>query len=290
MTAAPPASQRGEDWEAHLLERYPAPTATPPQKEKEKSSFRDYSNAEPGVVAFYKTNHELQTLALVLAKKEQYGKLALGEWTVWEGLERLNALVDESDPDTSLSQIQHAFQSAEAARRDNKPRWFQLVALIHDLGKLLFFEGEPQHLVVGDTFPVGCRYSDRVIFSEFFVANPDFHDPALQTVNGIYEPGCGLDRVHLSWGHDEYLYQVMKDYLPVEALYTIRYHSFYAAHREYAYQHLFNETDHQMMQYVREFNPYDLYSKGDPPAEDDPALVAYYKALIDEFVPGKIKW
>lgn len=31
------------------------------------------------------------------------------------------------------------------------------------------------------------------------------------TENGIYEPGCGLDNVLLSWGHDEYLYNVLKD-------------------------------------------------------------------------------
>ena len=48
--------------------------------------------------------------------------------------------------------------------------------------------------------------------------------------------------MHLSWGHDEYLYQVVKDYLPEEALYMIRYHSFYAGHREGAYDHLMNDA------------------------------------------------
>ena len=46
----------------------------------------------------------------------------------------------ESDPDTELSQIEHLLQSAEAIRRDGKPRWMQLTGLIHDLGKLLFLE------------------------------------------------------------------------------------------------------------------------------------------------------
>ena len=31
------------------------------------------------------------------------------------------------------------------------------------------------------------------------------------TENGIYEAGCGLDNVLISWGHDEYLYMVLKD-------------------------------------------------------------------------------
>ena len=35
--------------------------------------------------------------------------------------------------------------------------WFHLVGLIHDLGKVMAFFGEPQWAVVGDTFPVGCK-------------------------------------------------------------------------------------------------------------------------------------
>ena len=137
--------------------------------------------------------------------------------------------------------------------------------LIHDLGKVLCLFGEPQWAVVGDTFPVGCRYSEKIVFPEFFADNPDSSVPEYQTPCGIYEPGCGLDRVHLSWGHDEYLYHVVKDYLPDEGLAMIRYHSFYAAHREGAYTHLMNDHDRRLMDWVRAFNPYDLYSKGHQP-------------------------
>ena len=42
----------------------------------------------------------------------------------------------------------------------------------------------------------------------------------------------------------------------------IRYHSFYAAHREGEYDHLMNDHDRSMFDWVRAFNPYDLYSKG----------------------------
>ena len=72
--------------------------------------------------------------------------------------------------------------------------------------------------MVGDTFPVGCRYSEKIVFHEFFRDNPDWNVPKLQSRCGIYEPGCGPDRVHLSWGHDEYLYHVVKDHLPDEGL------------------------------------------------------------------------
>ena len=83
--------------------------------------------------------------------------------------------------------------------------------------------GEPQWAVVGDTFPVGCRFSDKIVYPEYFDANPDIRDRRYNTKYGIYKPNCGLRNVHMSWGHDEYLYQMVKNYLPEPALYMIRY-------------------------------------------------------------------
>lgn len=107
---------------------------------------------------------------------------------VWEAIELLNTLIDESDPDvsslrcptyaretddvnyilqTSMSQIDHLLQTAEAIRRDGKPEWMQVkslwfkeilfetdfgqvTGLVHDLGKLLLlFGSEGQWDVVG---------------------------------------------------------------------------------------------------------------------------------------------
>jgi inositol oxygenase len=208
---------------------------------------------------------------------------------VWEAMEYLNTLVDDSDPDTDLSQIQHLLQAAEAARADGQPRWFVLTCLIHDLGKILCLWGEPQWAVVGDTFPVGCAWSGRIVFHEFFADNPDAKEPRYQTLNGIYEAGCGLENVHLSWGHDEYLYHVVKDHLPDEALHMIRYHSFYPWHREGAYAHLTNAKDRAMLPWVQRFNPYDLYSKATE-KPDVEKLRPYYQDLIDEYFPAELRW
>jgi inositol oxygenase len=277
---------RLDDWEEFLQTRYPeAPAAA-----KKKEDFRDYrAEARPGVTEFYLLNHRHQTLDFVQRKKREYLPLRLRWMGIWEAMEYLNTLVDDSDPDTELSQIEHLMQTAEAIRRDGHPRWFILTGLIHDLGKVLCLYGEPQWAVVGDTFPVGCAFSDRVVFPEFFADNPDSQDARYQTPCGIYEEGCGLDRVHLSWGHDEYLYQVVKDYLPEEAGYMIRYHSFYAAHREGAYAHLMNEQDRRMFDWVRAFNPYDLYSKGES-RPDVAGLRPFYEELIAEFFPPALSW
>jgi inositol oxygenase len=180
-------------------------------------------------------------------------------------------------------------QTAEAIRRDGRPRWFILTGLIHDLGKVLCLFGEPQWAVVGDTFPVGCAFSDRVVYPEFFADNPDSAVPQYQTACGIYPEGGGLGGVHLSWGHDEYLYRVVRDHLPDEALYMIRYHSFYAAHREGAYEHLMDDRDRAMFDWVRAFNPYDLYSKGES-RPDVAGLRPFYEDLIAEYFPPALSW
>ena len=197
--------------------------------------------------------------------------------------------VDDSDPDTNLSQLEHLLQTAEAIRSAGHPRWFVAVGLVHDLGKILCLWGEAQWAVVGDTFPVGCRYSERVVYPEFFAANPDARDPRLQTECGIYEQGCGLDKVHMSWGHDEYLYHVVKDCLPQEGLYMVRYHSFYAAHREGAYDRLMNDRDREMFRWVCEFSRYDLYSK-DSEVPDVERLRPYYEELIGAYFPADLRW
>lgn len=142
-----------------------------------------------------------------------------------------------------------------------------------------------------DTFVVGCAFSDKNIYPETFEGNPDFDDAVYSTEDGIYEPHCGLDNVMLSWGHDEYLYHVIKDQctLPDEALAMIRYHSFYPWHREGAYMHLTNAKDVKALAAVRAFNPYDLYSKSDKPV-DMKELRPYYEGLIAKFFPPELDW
>lgn len=234
---------------------------------KDKTIFRQYEQACERVKGFYKEQHTKQTVAYNLKARNDFKSRVRAEMTIWEAIEMLNQLKDESDPDTELSQIEHLLQSAEAMRRDGKPRWMQLTGLIHDLGKLLYFFGaEGQWDVVGDTFPVGCDFDDRIVYGkESFVDNPDFGHEIYGTKYGIYYPGCGLENVMLAWGHDEYLYHVVKEQslLPQEALAMIRFHSFYPWHSAGAYAELMNKEDERMLQVVRAFNPYDLYSKSD---------------------------
>lgn len=271
-----------DEWDDFVATRY--------KQGKSEEEFRNYKpDANPGVTEFYRLNHTHQTLDFVLNKKAEYGPLTRDKKSIWEMAEYLNTLVDDSDPDTDLTQIEHLLQTAEAIRKDGHPRWFVLTGLVHDLGKVLCLYGEPQWAVVGDTFPVGCAWSDQIVFPEFFAENPDSRVPEYQTKYGIYQPNCGLDKVHLSWGHDEYIYTVTRNYLPEPAQYMLRYHSFYPAHRHGAYGHLMNDHDMEMFEWVRKFNPYDLYSKGRE-RPNFKEIKPYYEDLVSEYFPDQIAW
>lgn len=276
-----------EHWEDDLLRRYPDPDTIATAKTKEE--YRNYEEpARDSVKEFYRLNHTYQTFEFVENKKKEFLQFNKKEMPIWEAFDFLNQLVDDSDPDTDLDQFQHLLQTSEAIRADGHPDWMVLTGLFHDLGKVLCLFGEPQWAVVGDTFPVGCAFSDKIVYSEFFKYNPDSQNETFNTKYGIYEPNCGLDQVQLSWGHDEYIYQMMKDYLPESALYMLRYHSFYAQHREHAYDHLLNKHDQEMFYWVNLFNPYDLYSKS-PVPPNWKELKPYYEDLVAKYLPPKLK-
>ena len=285
-----------EEWEDFLKVRYPEAVESKPSRfqatdpNKKQAQFRNYeAEARPTVREFYRLNHLHQTFDFVQAKKKEFLSLDRRPMGVWDAMEFLNTLVDDSDPDTDSSQLEHLLQTAEQIRADGHPRWFILTGLIHDLGKILCLFGEPQWAVVGDTFPVGCAFSPRIVFHPFFADNPDSREPRYRTRNGIYEEGCGLDQAHLSWGHDEYLYHVVKDHLPDEALYMIRYHSFYPWHREGEYGHLLNKKDRAMLRWVQAFNPYDLYTKNHAKPNVQ-TLRPFYDELIREYFPATLRW
>src|SRR5262245_31324922 len=125
--------QHVDDWEESLAARYPAG-----ESGKAKEAFRDYrAEARPSVKEFYRLNHRYQTLDFVRQKKSEYLPLRKKKMGVWEAMEFLNTLVDDSDPDTDLGQIEHLMQTAEAIRADGHPGWVSLIGLIKDLGMSL---------------------------------------------------------------------------------------------------------------------------------------------------------
>jgi len=268
---------------------------------EEKNAFRDYTKLDAlgdRVRMTYTAMHTHQTMAFVKQQQAKWLKFNHMEATIMEALDMLNELVDESDPDLDLPNIVHAFQTAERIREEHPDKeWFHLVGLIHDLGKIMAFYGEPQWAVVGDTFPVGCQPQPSIVYGiDSFKDNPDIKDSRYNTKLGIYQEGCGLDQVIMSWGHDEYLYQVLLNHMtkvgtsiPKEGLWAVRYHSFYPWHSGGDYSHLTSAEDKDALDWVTKFNRYDLYTKSTK-IPDVKALKPYYQGLVDKYLPGNVSF
>jgi inositol oxygenase len=79
---------------------------------------------------------------------------------------------------------------------------------------------------------VGCKFpADAAVYPDQHARlNPDASVPELNTPCGIYEAKCGTENWLCSYGHDEYLFQVLqgnKDVhsFPSDLWNIIRFHS-----------------------------------------------------------------
>jgi inositol oxygenase len=266
-------------------------------------TFRNYEDSarQDVVKKTYTEMHTYQTVEFVKEQHKNWLNFDKGEFTVMEIVDVLDTFVDDSDPDNDLPNSIHDFQTAERIREQwPEHDWFHLIGFLHDLGKVLACEeiagkcALEQWATVGDTFCVGCAPSDDIVFGlESFKGNPDIAHPIYGTEYGIYSPNCGISNLMMSWGHDEYMYWVLKENgctIPEEGLNMIRFHSFYPWHEKRAYTHLEAPEDLETLKWVKEFNKFDLYSKGDS-IPDVEALKPYYQSLCEKYnIGGLLRW
>lgn len=267
--------------------------------QEDGKTYRKYevnpsNSIEERVKNHYYNQHRLQTVAFVEEMHRKWLSFNHGSMQILEALDVLANFLDESDPDVDEANLAHAYQTAERLRKchPDKP-WMHLAGLVHDLGKVMSVWGEEQWAVTGDTYPVGCAPSDTIVFGvSSFDGNPDLQNPKYNTELGMYTAGIGLENLMMCWSHDEYMYQVLVNHgttLPEEALYAIRFHSFYPYHSHNAYRQFMNEKDHRLMDAVLMLNSCDLYSKNDE-KPDIEELKPYYQSLVDQYIPGNVKW
>ncbi|CAI5707388.1 hypothetical protein KXD40_007673 [Peronospora effusa] len=272
---------------------------------KAEEEFRNYEDSDRHALVsrHYALMRKNQTVVFQEKMQAKYGSFANIKMTIREAFTALMGYVDSSDPDSSLPNLEHMLQTAEGIRAAGHPDWFQLVGLLHDMGKIQYLWGDAedgqegtangdQWALGGDTWVVGCKIPDSVVFPECNATNPDMSDPRYNTKYGMYEPHCGFTNLKFAWGHDEYLYQMLKfnkTTIPEEGLAMIRYHSCYPWHNKKEYTHLMSEEDEDLLDWVLEFNKFDLYTKADvrPNVEK---LWPYYQAIIDKYLPGKLLW
>ncbi|KAI8894459.1 inositol oxygenase [Globomyces pollinis-pini] len=272
---------------------------------KAVETFRNYQDSSRQAIVHrhYNLMRQNQTVEFQNKMQQKWGSFSKAKMSIWEAFKALEDYVDSSDPDSSLPNLEHMLQTAESIRAAGHPDWFQLVGLLHDMGKIQFLWGDPvdgqegtalgdQWALGGDTWVVGCQIPDTCVFPEFNKLNKDMTNPRYSTKLGMYQMQCGLKNLKFAWGHDEYLYQMLihnKTKIPEEGLAMIRYHSCYPWHQKGEYRHFMTENDHVLLDWVLEFNKFDLYSKADA-RPDINELKPYYSSLIDKYCPGKLSW
>jgi inositol oxygenase len=256
------------------------------------NSLRIY-NTDTIQYDLYRNMHKNQDLQYVINKKKQYSILDNKIYSMKDALQLLNTFIDPSDPDLDEENLIHGYQTAERIRNiEPANKELQLIGLIHDVGKILYSFGEPNWAVVGDTYVVGCKYPKSIVYYDTLTRNKDFNK---YDDYGIYKYKCGLDNLHLSFGHDEYLYQVLqqnknKHKISQKYMDVIRYHSFYPWHTSDEYKFFMSEKDNETLKNVKCFNRFDLYSKEDTDFILTKDISAYYDKLIDEYFKKDLQW
>lgn len=173
--------------------------------------------------------------------------------------------------------------------------WLMVIGLIHDLGKVLVlpeFGALPEYFSVGDIYPLGCKFQESNIFYEkkYHIYSDDYEIPEYNSVNGVYKENCGFNNIEMTFSHDYYLHEILYKSgtnLPTEALYIVRFHSFYAWHSPRngirGYTNLASELDWKNLPLLKLFQKADLYSKTDilPNIKN---LEPYYNNLISKYI------
>ena len=141
--------------------------------------------------------HDQQTIADVERLNRHYQSPVLGEVDTWELLGMLGQCVDPTDQRLgAASQLVHVLQVLDAMVADgNVDEDLLLVALFHDLGKVLLLTDEDPANVVC----LNHRISGEV--------------------------GAGLEHLTTTWNHDEFAYLRLDGILPEEHRRLVRFHS-----------------------------------------------------------------
>jgi len=233
------------------------------------------------VKALYWSMHCTQTVEMVdMLHSEVFDTKHNYKYSLREMFELGKTLVDTSDPDAQFPQSIHWMQTALRAKEAGEGSATITAAFMHDMGKvaLHYFHGVTGPFNWGDTFIVGCKHDVDAIETidaapGAFELNPDNANRHYNTKYGKYETLCGLDKLTVSFGHDEAIYQwtirnmwKFKRDLPKAELDFFRWHSCYPIHtgtpkKGVGYNHLLAPGDLERMEALKARSKYDLYSK-----------------------------
>lgn len=202
------------------------------------------------------TKHKHQTIEEVKELNNKYQKENIfnDKINIWNAILKLKNIYDITDNKlTNVSQWYHICQVINAMEKNNtKDKLIYFAGLVHDLGKLLVLTNE----------------KNSNIFCNNYVLQG--------------KPQIGLDNCILTWNHDEYIYIKLRDYLPYEILWLIRYHSIDIN----SCKVFFSKEDLKLLPSLLEFKKFDKASKSTinfPALNEDK-----YINIINSIIPNEI--
>jgi hypothetical protein len=200
--------------------------------------------------------HNAQSIDVVAALRRKYAKPIFGDVTPWSLVEKLGQCIDPTDQRLyCASQQMHILQmidamEAEGAASDE----MLLVALVHDLGKVLLLTDEAPENIVCMNRPIrACA------------------------------PGGGLDNCVFQWNHDEFAYTRLKAYLPDRLAWLVRYHSILPGTCQ---QYMDSRDREYNERYLKPFWRYDHETKS--PVYLPQRRLADYRHIVERALPATI--
>ncbi|CAM9691045.1 unnamed protein product, partial [Phaeothamnion confervicola] len=233
-----------------------------------------------------------------------------GAMTVRAAVERLQRLRDPHQKATADA-ARLLLLTADDLRAAGQPDWMQLIGLLHGLGRVLCTFSEPQNGVTDEeracglaeyAWVVGAPMPPRIVAPTYNAGNADLADPRCQRQPaGMYEPGCGLDAVALTWTGPEYLWHVLRHNgcdgrLPPEAMAMLRYWPLEAWHAGGAYAALeaADGRDAAMRAGVQKFDAARRATLRSVThrrrSANWEAAWAHLQPIVDKYAPGELQW
>jgi hypothetical protein len=175
---------------------------------------------------------------------------------VWTLIEKMSQCIDLTDPTlyctSQLVHIQQILTEMDAKGVDDPD--MHLIALLHDLGKVTYLNGEQPENVFGQASRIG-----------------------------EYEHEVGLDKVLFQFSHAEIIYLRVKDLVPDHVAWSLRYHNI---NLKDAAPYMNDRDRRHASNYLSTFRQFDRSTKSlyRVPKID----MSRYRKLIEQTFPGPI--
>lgn len=223
-----------------------APPIPPPKAMREAYLRRAHAIQE---------RHDAQAVEAVEALRRKYAAPVFGKVNPWSLVEKLAQCIDPTDQRLlCASQQLHVLQIIDSMEAEGTAtEEFLLVALVHDLGKVLLLTGESPENVVCMNRPISG------------------------------EAGAGLEQCVMQWNHDEFAYSRLKGYLPDGLAWLVRYHSIV---REACEPYMDARDRDYAERYLRPFARYDHETKS--PLFLPQRRLEDYRHIVERALPATI--